>query len=210
MISISLSLCNLVISRFFYANSPFPRSSYGDIARSQAASRLERKGGDIGKPRSWRGLRKSRRHFFADRRARNRSMPKGLRRIGGPEFGEIAAVAWCGTVARKRSGPSYGIGAAASTANGRAGEGRSCQPAESGHSVLPLIVIAGKASNNGEARQGGRHDHEHWQAARSALEDGDRFRSGGLGSGARPGLRRRPDHRRADHERPTPIPSSRK
>ena len=82
----------------------------------------------------------------------------------------------------------------------KAGEGRSCQPAESGHSVLPLIVIAGKASNNGEARQGGRHDHEHWLAARSALEDGDRFRPGGLGSGARPGLRRRPDHRRADHQ----------
>lgn len=134
MISISLSLCNLVISRFFYANSPFPRSSYGDIARSQAASRLERKGGDIGKPRSWRGLRKSRRHFFADRRARNRSMPKGLRRIGGPEFGEIAAVAWCGdggaeafrAVLRDRRRSLH--------SERKAGEGRSCQPAESGHS----------------------------------------------------------------------------
>ena len=68
----------------------------------------------------------------------------------------------------------------------KAGERRSCQPAESGHSLLPLIVIAGKASTNGEARQGGRHDHEHWQAARSALEDGDRFRSGGLGAGVGP------------------------
>lgn len=55
-------------------------------------------------------------------------MPKGLRRIGGPEFGEIAAVAWCGTVARKRSGPSYGIGAAASTANGKPAKGGVANP----------------------------------------------------------------------------------
>ncbi len=200
MISISLSLCKDVISRFFHANSLFPHSGYGDIARSEAESRLQRNGGDMGKPRSWRGSRKSRRRFFrasktvksqhAQRLASDRrDAPKPRRTSPGAFRSRIDAAA-----SKTRTED-------ASAARRRPlANRRSCQPAESGHSVLPLIVIAGKASNNGEARQGGRHDHEHWQAARSALEDGDRLRSGGLGAGVRPGLRRRPDHRRADHE----------
>ena len=50
---------------------------------------------------------------------------------------------------------------------------------------MRLIVVASKANNNGEAQKGGKHDHEHSQAPRRALEDHNRLRCRRLGARVR-------------------------